>query len=64
VFPISTAKPVPLQIRREFSGIRGFFCIGPVLGSFFPIGPDERLRSFNETASYVSNSSVDSLGRR
>jgi hypothetical protein len=32
------------------------------LGSFFLIGPDERLRSFHETASYGSNSAVDSPG--
>jgi hypothetical protein len=32
------------------------------LGSFFPIGAAERLRSFHETASYVSNSAVDSPG--
>jgi hypothetical protein len=31
-------------------------------GSFFLIGGWERLRSFNETASYKSNSAVDSPG--
>jgi hypothetical protein len=52
--------------RREFFGIRGFFCCGALLSgkkhSFFTRGLGERLRSLGETASYGSNSAVDSPG--
>jgi hypothetical protein len=52
--------------RREFPGIRGFFLLASTFArqkrSFFSCDPGGRLRSLGETASYGSNSAVDSPG--
>jgi hypothetical protein len=54
------------MIAANSSEFAAFFCRRAVLGgkrrSFFARGPGRRLRSFGETASYGSNSAVDSLG--
>jgi hypothetical protein len=62
---VSPAREGP-QDRREFFGIRGFFLLRSSFRrqkrSFFARRPGKRLRSLGETASYGSNSAVDSLG--
>jgi len=64
---VSGARRLDLRYdRREFFGIRGFFLLRGTFGrqkrAFFGCDPRERLRSLDETASYGSNSAVDSPG--
>jgi hypothetical protein len=48
--------------RRDSPELAAFFDAQDIFRLFFLIGGWERLRSFNETASYESNSAVDSPG--
>jgi hypothetical protein len=54
------------MIAANSSGFAAFFCRRPLFvrqkRSFFACGPRERLRSCDETASYVLNSVLDSPG--
>jgi hypothetical protein len=65
MFPALATRPNPKK-SREFFGIRGFFSAARDFARqnhcFFAAGPRKRLRSVGETASYGSNSAVDSPG--